>query len=70
MYSEIPHCAFIFNFNFLKLILEKLQYTIHEWNISGYLKVIALFLGLQLRYNKVLFFLESVGTEKNNFIRK
>ena len=38
----------------MKLFLEKIHYEQYNWNICGNLKVIALLLGLQLGYTKVL----------------
>jgi hypothetical protein len=38
----------------MKLLLEKIQHEIYNWNMCGDLKVIAVFLGLQLWLHKVL----------------
>jgi len=36
----------------MKLLLENIQFEIHNWNICGDLKVIALLFALQHAYNK------------------
>ena len=41
----------------IKLVLVKIKYEEHQWQICGNLKVVALILGLQLRYTKFYCFL-------------
>ena len=41
----------------MKLLLQKIRYEEHEWNICGDLKVVALLLGMQLGYTKFCCFL-------------
>jgi len=41
----------------MKLLLEKIQYEKHNWNICGDLKLTALLLGLQFGYTTVCCFL-------------
>ncbi|KAF2358194.1 hypothetical protein FHG87_011047 [Trinorchestia longiramus] len=55
-----------------KFILEKLQYAVHEWNVCGDLKVIALILGLQLGCTKYCCFLCHWDSRdrKNHYIIK
>jgi len=56
----------------MKLLLEKIQYRKHNWNICGYLKVIAVLLGLQLGYTKFCYFLCEWDSRarKHNYIQK
>jgi hypothetical protein len=61
----------------MKLLLEKTHYRKHNWNICGYLKVIALLLGLQLSYTKFCCILcewasrsENIITSKNSGVNK
>ena len=41
----------------VKLLLEKINYEVHQWQICGDLKVIAIILGMQLGYTKYCCFL-------------
>jgi hypothetical protein len=41
----------------MKLLLENIQFEIHNWNICGDSKVTALLLALQHAYNKFCWFL-------------
>jgi hypothetical protein len=46
----------------MKLLLENIQDEKYNWKIYGDLKVITLFLGLQLRYTKFCCFLCELGS--------
>ena len=58
--ASIPlaHSTKLFeSYETLKLVLERIKYHEHEWQICGYLKVIGLLLGLQRGYTKCPSFL-------------
>ena len=56
----------------MKLLLSKIRYEQHSWNICGDLKVIALLLGLQQGYTKFCCFLCEWDSRdrKNHFVKK
>jgi len=56
----------------MKHLLGKIQYRKHNWNVCGYLKVIALLLGLQFGYTKFCCCLceWDSRTIKHNYIQK
>ena len=56
----------------IKLFLEKILNEKYNWNICGDLKVIALFLGLQLGYTKFCYFLCEGDSRdrKHHYIQK
>ena len=45
----------------MKLLLGKIKYDEFKWKLCGGLKFVALLLGMQLRYKKILLFPVSVG---------
>ena len=55
----------------MKLLLQKIKYEEHKWNICGDLKVVALLLGMQLGYTKFCCFLcEWDSRDKKNQYEK
>ncbi|KAK5643931.1 hypothetical protein RI129_007776 [Pyrocoelia pectoralis] len=56
----------------VKLLLNKLNYELHQWQICGDLKVIAIILGMQLGYTKYCCFLCEWDSRdrKSHYIRK
>ena len=52
----------------MKLLLEKVKYDEFKWKLCGDLKVVALLLGMQLRYTKYCCFLcEWDSRDKKNY---
>jgi len=56
----------------MKLLLRKIKYDEFKWKLCGYLKVVALLLGMQLGYTKYCCFLcDWVSRDKkNNYVNK
>jgi len=60
IYSSVPVCHSVLmkeTYDNLRIILNKLNYNMHEWAICGDLKVIGILLGLQKGYTKMPCFL-------------
>jgi hypothetical protein len=67
--SPIAHCAHLKEtYDNMKILLEAIQYNIHQWNIYGDLKVVSVLMGIQRSFTKLLLVLclwDSHSTDKH-----
>ena len=56
----------------MKLLLGKIKYNEFKWKLCGYLKVVALLLGMKLGYTKYCCFLRKWDSrnKKNHYVNK